>query len=140
MESEYEIRDDRSYYEAEMIHLWVKPEGDVYRVGIDDMTQKLARKVSFVFLKSQEGDDVKKDEFIGSIETAKIVLKIVPPMSGKIVRRNSDLEEDPDLINISPYDKGWIFEMTPDDPEEYRTLLTPKEARVIFTEEQKGYE
>ena len=36
------------------------------------------------------------------------------PVSGKVLSFNTDLENSPELINNSPYDKGWIIKLEVD--------------------------
>ena len=49
---------------------------------------------------------------------------VYTPLSGTIHAVNSELEGDPGLVNSSPYDKGWLFEIEISDPSEADALLS----------------
>jgi len=111
---------DELYYHPE--HMWVKKEGDVIRVGFNDFSQKLAGELSFIELPETE-EQVEADEVIGSYETGKWMGKIYSPVAGEVVEVNSELEDDPTLINSDPYGAGWIFTMRPVDSAEVDALM-----------------
>ncbi|MEA3310688.1 MAG: glycine cleavage system protein GcvH [candidate division WOR-3 bacterium] len=111
---------DELYYHKE--HMWVKKEGDVIRVGLNDFSQKLSGELSFIELPETEAE-AEADEVIGSYETGKWMGKIYSPVAGEVVEVNSELEDDPTLINSDPYGAGWIFTMKPADPAEVDVLM-----------------
>lgn len=45
------------------------------------------------------------------------------PISGRIVAVNLEVENDPSLLNSSPYEQGWIIKVIPTDLEELATLF-----------------
>jgi len=111
---------DELYYHKE--HMWVKKEGDVIRVGLNDFSQKLSGELSFIELPETEAE-AEADEVIGSYETGKWMGKIYSPVAGEVVEVNSELEDDPTLINSDPYGAGWIFTLKPADPAEVDALM-----------------
>lgn len=115
----YKVPED-FYYHKE--HMWVKVDGDIAIVGLDDFSQKLAGEISFVDLPS-EGDTVSKDEAVGSFETGKWMGKFFAPVSGEITEKNTDVEDDPSLINSDPYGKGWIFKIKMSNKDEINSLI-----------------
>lgn len=108
----YNLPDDL-YYHAE--HMWVRKEGDILRVGLNDFSQKLAGELSFIELPETD-DEVETDQVIGSYETGKWMGKIYAPVAGEVLEVNEELEDDPTFINSDPYGTGWIFTMKPGDP------------------------
>ena len=120
--AEYEgyLIPDELYFHKE--HMWVKVEGDTAVVGMDDFSQKLAGELSFIEL-PMEGDEVSKDEAVGSYETGKWMGKIFAPVSGEVVEVNEELEDDPSIVNQDPYGKGWMFKLKMSDPSEVDTLM-----------------
>lgn len=42
----------------------------------------------------------------GALESVKAASEIYSPISGRVVEKNSEVEEKPSLINSSCYDKG----------------------------------
>jgi len=58
------------------------------------------------------------------MESGKWVGRIYAPVSGKVESSNQDLEETPELINESPYEKGWICKINPSNlQEELKNLM-----------------
>ena len=94
------------YYHKE--HFWAKVEGDTVTVGATDFAQKLAGQIVFIELPSA-GRTVEQGKPCGSMESGKWVGRIYAPVSGKVESSNEELEDAPELINDSPYEKGWIF-------------------------------
>jgi glycine cleavage system H protein len=111
---------DELYYHKE--HMWVKKEGDLVRIGLNDFSQKLAGELSFIELPETSGD-VEADQVIGSYETGKWMGKIYAPIAGEVLEVNEKLEDDPTLINSDPYGKGWMFIMRPADVGEIENLI-----------------
>ena len=120
--AEYEgyLIPDELYFHKE--HMWVKVDGDIAIVGMDDFSQKLAGELSFIEL-PMEGDEVSKDEAVGSYETGKWMGKIFAPVSGEVVEVNEELEDDPSIVNQDPYGKGWMFKIKMSDPSEVDSLM-----------------
>jgi glycine cleavage system H protein len=109
------------YYHKE--HYWAKIEGDKVTVGTSDFAQKLAGQIVYVELPSV-GRAVEQGKPFGSMESGKWVGRIYAPVSGKVEASNQDLEETPELINESPYDKGWICKIAPSNlQEELKNLI-----------------
>ena len=95
-------------------HEWVSIDGDIVTVGISDYAQKELGDVVYVEL-PPIGDTFAKGEACSNIESVKAVSDIYTPVSGEIVDVNSKLEENPELINQSPYEDGWIFKIKIED-------------------------
>jgi len=108
------------YYHSE--HMWVRKEGDLIRVGLNDFSQKLSGELSFIELPETSGE-VKANQVIGSYETGKWMGKIYAPVAGEVVEVNEELEDDPTLINSDPYGAGWMFIMRPADVGEIENLI-----------------
>ena len=77
---------------------------------------------------------VSAGEPCGSIEAVKAVEDMISPVSGKIVERNTDLEDSPDLINKSPYEDGWIMKVRLSNMDEVENLLSAVEYKKIIPE------
>jgi glycine cleavage system H protein len=103
------------YYHKE--HYWARVEPEGVTVGTSDFAQKLAGQIVFVELPSV-GKNIEQGKPCGSMESGKWVGRIYAPVSGKVASVNEELEESPELINSSPYEKGWIFKITPSNLQE----------------------
>ena len=127
----YSLPDDLYYHKE---HMWVRVEGNKAVVGMDDFSQKLAGELSYVELPG-EGDEVSQDEVVGTYETGKWMGKLYAPVSGTVVKINTEVEDEPSLVNEDPYGKGWLFEIELSNPEEVNNLMRG-EAAVKWLEEE----
>lgn len=59
----------------------------------------------------------------GALESVKAASELYSPVSGKVVEKNTGVEEMPALINQSPYEKGWLFKIELSKPEEVDALF-----------------
>lgn len=97
------------YYTA--AHTWLHMEDEnIARVGITDFAQSELGDVVFVEL-PEVASVVSAGEEISVVESVKTASDIPAPVSGVIVTVNETLRATPELINSSPYDKGWIFKI-----------------------------
>ena len=115
----YEIREDL-YYNKD--HEWIKVEQDQCRIGITDYAQKTLHEVVFAEL-PEVGGQIKMTENLANLESVKAVAEVYAPLSGKIIKINDELNENPELVNKSPYDKGWIVIIEPSNQDEEIKLL-----------------
>lgn len=114
-----EVREDLKYTKS---HDWIKIKDDIAVVGITDHAQAELTDIVFVEL-PEAGKEVKKGEEICVVESVKSVSEIYAPVSGKIVKVNSKLDDSPEIINESPYDDGWLVELEISDKSEVDSLL-----------------
>lgn len=114
-------------------HEWVKKEDDKVRIGITDFAQDELGDIVFVEL-PEVGDDVEADEPFGSVESVKTVSELYAPLSGKVVEVNEELEDSPEYVNESPYEKAWMIVIEPSDDSEFDDLLSA-EGYQEFVEE-----
>ncbi|MFZ2950651.1 MAG: glycine cleavage system protein GcvH [Desulfuromonadaceae bacterium] len=104
-------------------HIWVRVENGSAVIGITDFAQEDLGTVSSVELPA-EGDEIEQDDSIGSIEAQKTVASIYAPFSGTVQSVNHEALENPELLNDDPYDGAWLIEVSLDDPEELKNLLS----------------
>lgn len=103
-------------------HEWVKLEDDTAVVGITDHAQEELTDIVFVEL-PEEGKELKKGDELCIVESVKSVSEIYSPLSGKISEVNKDLEDEPEAINDSPYEEGWLVKIEISDKSETEDLL-----------------
>ncbi|AJC96676.1 glycine cleavage system protein GcvH [Staphylococcus hyicus] len=103
-------------------HEWVKVEGNVATVGITDFAQNELGDIVFVELPEVD-DEVSEGETFGSVESVKTVSELYSPVSGKIVEVNEDLEDEPEAVNESPYEKAWMVKVELSDESELDALM-----------------
>ena len=108
-------------------HEWVKLEDDgSVTVGISDHAQDLLGDIVFVEL-PEVGQELGAEEEAAVVESVKAASDIFSPIGGKVTEINEKLLDEPDLVNGSPYEDGWFFNMQPDDLESLKSLLSSEE-------------
>ena len=105
-------------------HEWARVEDDgSVTVGITDYAQDELGDV--VYVENPEiGSTVKAGEQAGVIESVKAASDINSPVSGEVVAINTLLEDEPELVNQSPYENGWLFRVKPSNVEELKDALS----------------
>lgn len=104
-------------------HTWVRLEGDHAVVGLTDYAQEELGLVASVEL-PDVGDEVEQEDSMGAIEARKTVAELYAPFSGTVVEVNHELLDNPSLVNDDPYDGGWLVEISLDDPDELKGLMS----------------
>ena len=120
----YNMPDDL-YYEEH--HYWVKVEGDLLVMGMDDFAQQLAGQIVYVQLPF-EGKALQAGKKFAKVESGKWLGTVYAPVDGAIESSNEALEADPTLINQDCYGKGWMFKIRPKDAAQVRGLISGREA------------
>jgi glycine cleavage system H protein len=104
-------------------HEWVRLRGQEAEVGITDFAQGELGDVVFVELPAV-GTRVAQMKSFGTIDAVKTVSDLFAPVSGEVAAVNTDLKNDPALINQSPYEKGWMIRIKMANPAEADALLS----------------
>jgi len=107
-------------------HEWIKIDGDIATIGITDFAQHELGDIVYVELPAT-GDEIKLGEAFGTIEAVKAVEDMLSPLSGEIVAINETLEDEPELINKSVYEDGWIVRIKLSDTSEIDNLMDSKQ-------------
>lgn len=103
-------------------HEWVKVDGDIVTIGITDFAQSELGDIVFVEL-PEEGNELTSGDSFGSVESVKTVSELYAPLSGKVVEVNEELEDSPEFVNESSYDKAWMVKVELSDKAQLDELL-----------------
>jgi len=106
-------------------HEWVRVDGDGDEalVGITEFAAGELGDVVYVELPS-EGVEITQGESMGTIEAVKTVADLYAPATGTVIAVNTALEDDPALVNNSPYEEGWFVRMRLGDRAQLDALMT----------------
>jgi glycine cleavage system H protein len=115
-------------------HEWVQVDGNTVRIGITDFAQSELGDIVFVEL-PEVGDDIEADEPFGSVESVKTVSELYAPVSGKVVEINENLEDSPEFVNESPYEKAWMIVVELSDTSEVEKLMSADDYEKMISEE-----
>ncbi len=105
---------------------WVKVEGNTATVGITDYAQDKLGDIVYIE-EVKEGKEVKQKDVLTTIESVKAASDIYAPVSGKVLKVNSEVIKDPSLVNKDPYGKGWLVQLELVDANEVKNLMSAKE-------------
>lgn len=104
-------------------HEWVREEEDgTVTVGITEHAQGLLGDIVYVDL-PEVGATVEAGMECAVLESVKAAADLFSPLSGAVEAVNELLSSTPGALNSDPYDAGWIFRLTPSDPEEMAGLM-----------------
>ena len=117
-----EIRENLKYTKD---HEWISIDGDIATVGITDFAQSELGDIVYVEVDTID-ENLNKDDVFGTVEAVKTVSDLFLPVSGEILEFNESLNDNPELINESPYDEGWIIKMKVENSDQLIELLDSK--------------
>ena len=103
-------------------HEWIKIEGNVATVGITDFAQGELGDIVYVDVDTLD-DTVEEGEVFGSVEAVKTVSDLFMPLTGEVIEFNEELEDEPELVNTDPYNKGWMIKIEMSDTSQIDDLL-----------------
>jgi glycine cleavage system H protein len=125
---EIDVRTDRRYTKE---HEWALEEGDEIVVGISAFAVDELGDITLVSLEVKPGDSVEAGKVFGTIESVKTLSDLYAPVSGTVTRVNAALEDQPELVNLDPWSRGWLLALKPSAPAE---LLDPESYRLHVEE------
>ncbi len=88
-------------------HEWVKISGDIAVIGITEYAAEALGELVYVEL-PKVGNKYKKHDAFAVVESSKSASDVYIPLSGEVVEVNSALTSQPELVNNSAYNDGWI--------------------------------
>jgi glycine cleavage system H protein len=121
-------------------HAWTHLEkSGTAEVGMDDFLLHLTGQVRINSLKNR-GEEIKKGEVLTEIEKDGKVLKVLSPISGRILAVNPNLHDDPAAVNRDAYGAGWIYRIEPANwVAETRPYILGEEAVDWFRDELERF-
>tara|TARA_B110000438_G_scaffold131446_1_gene127571 strand:+ start:274 stop:654 length:381 start_codon:yes stop_codon:yes gene_type:complete len=112
-------------------HEWLIVDGDIATIGITDFAQGELGDIIFIELPSV-GDCFVSEEVFGTIEAVKTVADLFMPIKGDIIEINDEIEDNPDYVNSSPYEKGWIAKIKISNTSDLGNLLNHEDYKKLI--------
>jgi glycine cleavage system H protein len=103
-------------------HEYVKPEGELVRIGISAFAVDQLGDIVFVEL-PEVGSAVSQGASFGSVESVKSVEDVIAPISGSVEARNEAVLASPEELQNDPYGEGWLLLVRPSDPSQIEALM-----------------
>ena len=123
------VRSDCRYAKS---HEWAKklPDGSIL-VGISDYAQSSLGDITYIQV-PKAGAALKAGDNFGVVESVKAASDLYAPVSGTVAEANGNLDSAPETVNSSPHDEGWMLKITPTNPADYDTLLSPEDYEKLI--------
>ena len=114
-------------------HEWISLEEEILTIGITDHAQESLGEIVFIEL-PKVGETFSKSSIFGAVESTKSVSDLYTPVSGVVTEVNTSVENQPELINQSPYNEGWMIKIKASNVSDLETLLSAEEYRNLIEE------
>jgi glycine cleavage system H protein len=116
-------------------HEWARVEGTIATIGVTQFAVDQLGDVTQVEL-PREGEALKAGDAFGTVESVKAVSDLFAPITGKVVKVNTPLQDSPEYVSEDPYDGGWMIQVEVGNAEELKKLMS-SEAYETFLREQE---
>lgn len=103
-------------------HTWIAVNGHHGTIGISDYAQQQLGEVIYVDLPEIE-TEIKAGEPLCALESNKVATDVIAPVSGTVIEVNEVLNDEPQRINSSPYEEGWLVKIILKRPTELDELM-----------------
>jgi glycine cleavage system H protein len=110
---------DRKYSKT---HEWFKVDGDVVTIGISQFAADELTDITFVDL-PKPGTQIVAGQPFGEIESVKATSALYSAVGGEVIEANAALADQPELVNQSPFDEGWMIKVRVSDPSPLEGLM-----------------
>ena len=107
-------------------HEWLLEDNGIATIGITDFAVDSLGDIVFIEL-PDKGSQIKQFTTFGEVESVKAASEIYTPISGEIIEVNEKLETEPELLNNSPYEEGWLIKVKISDLSEIEKLMNSKD-------------
>ena len=114
-------------------HDWARIEGDEAVLGVTWFAQDALGELVH-YEPPNEGGTIERDAAYGEVESVKAVSDLISPLSGEILAVNSEIVDEPELVNADPYGQGWLVRIRLSDPSETETLLDAEAYKQIVAD------
>jgi glycine cleavage system H protein len=116
-------------------HEWARVEGNLATIGVTQFAVDQLGDVTQVEL-PREGEALKQGEAFGTVESVKAVSDLFAPLTGKVTKVNSPLQDSPEYVSEDPYDGGWMIQVEVSNADELKKLMSA-DAYETFLKEQE---
>ncbi|MBI4400213.1 MAG: glycine cleavage system protein GcvH [Nitrospirae bacterium] len=117
-------------------HEWIRVEGTQATLGISNFAQEALGDIVYIEM-PKVGVTVTAGQEIGEVESTKTTSSIYTPVSGTIVKVNTDLKDHPEVVNADPYGRGWIALIELSEPAQVASLMTAAQYEAFLASQKK---
>ena len=118
-------------------HEWLRMESDeVATIGITEFAVESLGDIVFLDLPDVDAQ-LTRSEKLGEVESVKAVSDIYSAISGRVVERNEEAVDAPELVNDDPYEKGWLLKLAVTDASELDSLMTAEQYEAFLASQER---
>ena len=119
-------------------HEWARLDdaGKVATIGVTQFAVDQLGDVTQVEL-PREGEALKQGEAFGTVESVKAVSDLFAPLTGKVVKVNTPLQDSPEYVSEDPYDGGWMIQIELANPAETEKLMKVDAYEAFLAEQEE---
>lgn len=114
-------------------HVWVLEMGPTARIGVSDYGQEQLGEILSSAV-CEVGKFLEPGDTFSELESQKTVIELSSPLTGTVRTVNEAIRDDPSVINVDPYGKGWIIEVEIEEPEELERLMNAEDYETFVEE------
>ena len=114
-------------------HVWVLEMGPTARIGVSDYGQEQLGEILSAVM-CEVGKLLEPGDTFSELESQKTVIELSSPLTGTVRTVNEAIRDDPSVINVDPYGKGWIIEVEIEEPEELERLMNAEDYETFVEE------
>jgi glycine cleavage system H protein len=94
-------------------HEWARVEPDgLITIGITSLAQDSLGELVYVELPAL-GRQFQPGESAAVVESTKAASDVYCPVAGEVTAVNESLSQNPQTVNESPYEQGWLYRIKP---------------------------
>ena len=117
-------------------HEWARIDAKVATIGITKFAVESLGDITQVDL-PKEGEEIRKDDVFGTVESVKAVSDLFAPCTGKVIKVNDPLTDAPESVNEDCYDEGWMIQVELKDPKELDGLMSAADYEEYLKEQSR---
>jgi glycine cleavage system H protein len=108
-------------------HEWLRlEENSTVTLGITEHAQAALGELVFVELPETGGTYTEGDP-CAVVESVKAASDVYSPLAGEVTAVNEALADEPELVNSSPYEEGWLLRLNPESADALDELMSAED-------------
>ena len=117
-------------------HEWARVEGNLATIGVTQFAVDQLGDVTQVEL-PREGEALKQGEAFGTVESVKAVSDLFSPVTGKVAKVNTPLQDSPEYVSEDPYVGGWMITVELANTDELKKLMNADAYEAFLKEHEE---
>lgn len=112
-------------------HEWIRLEDGIGVVGISSYAARQLGDVVFVEL-PEVGKAVTGGQEVAVVESVKVASEVFSPVGGVICAVNTEVADEPGLVNLDPEGRAWLFRIELADVGDLTRLMTEEQYQAMI--------